>query len=72
MRRELGTQLGEGDLAQALSSLADQHPAVRIGSYPATDPTAPYKVLLRVEGRNAEGVAAAATAIAGALNVVEL
>ncbi len=72
MRRELGTQLGEGDLAQTLSSIAAQHAAVRIGSYPATEPNAPYKVLLRFEGRDEAAVAAAATAAAEGLDVFEL
>ena len=50
----------------------EQHAAVRIGSYPATNPSVPYKVLLRVEGRNEAAVAAAAAAVAKSLDVFEL
>jgi hypothetical protein len=42
---------------------------VRIGSYPATAQEAPYKVLLRMEGRDETAVAAVAAALAKQLKV---
>ena len=45
---------------------------VRIGSYPAIDDDAPYKVLLRLEGRDETAVAAAAVHIAKEIHVFDL
>ncbi len=48
----------EGQLAPLLEGVLQRHPGVAIGSYPVYDRD-DYKVLLTIESRNAEAVAAA-------------
>ena len=63
--------LGEGDLAEQLATIASENPTVRIGSYPNTDwdmnkgedQNVAYRVKIQVQGRDEEAVARAVQAI---------
>lgn len=63
------TQMGEGDLAVALTKVAAAHPKVSIGSYPNTGtphPVSEYKVKLAFSGRDQAAVDAAVEAVRAA------
>ncbi|MEW5302604.1 MAG: hypothetical protein WDW36_005372 [Sanguina aurantia] len=63
------TQMGEGDLAVALTKVAAAHPKVSIGSYPNTGtphPISEYKVKLAFSGRDQAAVTAAVEAVRAA------
>jgi molybdenum cofactor synthesis domain-containing protein len=70
--RVLYSNLGEGDLALKLSSVAALHPRVRIGSYPNTSwesdaSRVPYRVKLQFESRDAGALDKAVEAVEAAL-----
>lgn len=59
----------EGDLAPHLDAVVAAHPTVKLGSYPRFQET-DFRVLLTLEGRDADEVAAAAAALAGRLGAL--
>jgi molybdopterin-biosynthesis enzyme MoeA-like protein len=68
----LYTHAGEGDLAEALTAVADAHPGVSIGSYPnCTRGDSRYTTKLCFDGRNAEALAAAVAAARAAIRTFD-
>lgn len=61
--RELLTDRGEGDLAEALTKVAETYPAVTIGSYPRTEQSQTYGVKLILQSRDQAALEAASKAV---------
>lgn len=61
--------MGEGDLADKLTAVAAEHPAVSIGSYPNTSTQGyeQYKVKLALSSRDEAALAKAMEAVRAAL-----
>ena len=57
--RSVYVSAGEPAIAAALDEIAEQHPAVALGSYPRFDREADHKVKLTLESRDAAAVAKA-------------
>jgi len=57
----------EGEVAPTLREVQDRHPAVSLGSYPRFDAGAPYRVMLTVDGKDSQAVAAAAADLTASL-----
>lgn len=55
--RRLVTELGEPEIADALTEAAERWPAVAIGSYPRFE-TSPHTVIVTMEGRDPDALAA--------------
>ena len=75
--RALYTRWGEGDLAEALRKIADEHGTVSIGSYPNTSwrddgSQEPYKVKLVCTSRDESALAAAVKAIQTEIECISL
>ena len=68
----LYTHAGEGDLAEALTAVADAHPGVTIGSYPNTQRgDARFTTQLCFDGRDADALAAAVAAARAAIRTFD-
>lgn len=61
---QLRFDLDEGELAPVLEAICAAHPAVDVGSYPRFDVGRPYKVLVTIESKDTDQVAAAAADLA--------
>lgn len=48
LSKELFTQKGEGDIADAVRAIALKHPKVHIGSYPNVDPSMVREYMVKV------------------------
>jgi len=60
---EFATHKGEGDIAEALTKIASAHPGVTIGSYPKTEESQKYGVLLTLQSRDTAALEAASMAV---------
>ena len=66
------TQMGEGDIADTLSEIAQEFPTVSIGSYPnASGDYSKYKVKISLSSRDQEALAAAMQAVRARLECLE-
>ncbi len=72
MTATLYTHAGEGDLAAALTAVAESHPSVSIGSYPnTTRGDSRFTTKLCFDGRDADALQAALTAARAAIKTFD-
>ncbi len=67
-RELLYTQKSEGDIAVVLAQVQEAYPGVAIGSYPRYD-SPDYRVMVSIEGRDADAVKQAAADIESGFNI---